>query len=127
MDSNGKEALRAADVALVKAGTGTLEALLTRTPMVVTYRSDPISFAIVRRMMHTKHIALPNILAGKELVPELLQDVVSPRRLADALVGEWIRFRARPDVMHEFDRIHESLLGGGADRAAEIVLSLMDR
>ena len=127
VESGSHEALRAADLVLVKAGTGTLEALLTRTPMVVTYLADPISFAIVRRMMHTSHIALPNILAGRELVPELLQDVVSPRRLAEALLGELRRCREESELMREFDKIHRSLLGGGADRAAEIVLSLLGK
>ena len=117
--------LRASDAALVKAGTGTLEALLTRTPMVVTYRSDPISFAVVKRMLHTEFLALPNILAGQELVPEFWQDIANPENLALALRDELNRARMDPAYFRRFAQIHEELSEADEDRAAEIVVSLI--
>ena len=117
--------LRASDAALVKAGTGTLEALLTRTPMVVTYRSDPISFALVTRMLHTRFLALPNILAGEELVPEFWQDVANSENLALALRDELNRAQVDPEYFRRFAQIHEELSEGGEERAAEVVLSLI--
>jgi lipid-A-disaccharide synthase len=75
--------LSASDVALVKSGTTTLEATLYRTPIVVMYRGAWWASIIARRMMTVKHISLPNNLAGKEIVPELLQYDANPQRIAE--------------------------------------------
>jgi lipid-A-disaccharide synthase len=75
--------LSASDVALVKSGTTTLEATLYRTPIVVMYRGAWWAAAIAKRMMTVKHISLPNNLAGKEVVPELLQYDANAARIAE--------------------------------------------
>ena len=85
---DGRVPLTACDAALVKSGTGTLEAMLLRRPMVVSYRLGPLAARLARRLLHTDFVALPNILAGRALVPELLQERATPQALADQLLNE---------------------------------------
>src|SRR6185295_1260424 len=68
------EALAAAEIALVASGTATLETALFKTPLVITYRQSPITWAIMKRMAYLPYIGMPNILAGERLVPEFVQD-----------------------------------------------------
>ena len=75
----------AADAAIAKSGTTTLEAALADTPMIVPYRVHPFTVWITRRLITVPHVSLVNLVAGRELVPELLQDAVTPGRLADAV------------------------------------------
>ena len=74
--------LAAADVAIVSSGTATVEAALIDAPMVVVYRVAPFTAWVVRRLARTRHFAMVNLLAGKEIVPELIQDAFTPGRLA---------------------------------------------
>jgi lipid-A-disaccharide synthase len=114
-------ALTACDAALVKSGTSTLEAMLLRRPMVVSYRLGPVSYRVVRRLLRTPHVALPNILAGRRLVPELLQDQATAEALAAALTAELDKARLQPEYLAEFERLHRLLRQGADARAAEAV------
>ena len=76
------DAFAAADVALTKSGTSTLELALAGVPMAVTYRVNPLTAAIVRRLIKVKYVAIVNLLAGQKIVPELLQADSNPARLA---------------------------------------------
>jgi lipid-A-disaccharide synthase len=76
---------RAADAALSKSGTNTLEAALAGCPLVVGYRAHPVSFALAKRLVTLPHVSLVNIVAGREVVPELLQDAMTGERLAEAV------------------------------------------
>ena len=78
--------LRHAAAALVKSGTGTLEAALEGTPFVTAYRTHPITYALARRLVRVPYVALANLVAGERVVPELLQDEVTPERLAGELL-----------------------------------------
>ena len=122
---NSLQAMIAADGVLVKSGTGTLEAMLLRRPMVVTYRLGPLTYRIVKALKSSEFVALPNILSGRPLVPELLQDAAQPERLAGALLAEMRRAREEPEYFDEFDRQHAILRRGASERAAEAVLSLV--
>jgi lipid-A-disaccharide synthase len=73
-----------ASALLVSSGTATLEAACAGAPMVVVYRMAPVSYAIARSLVKTRHIGLVNLVAGEEVVPELIQNEVSPGRLAEA-------------------------------------------
>jgi lipid-A-disaccharide synthase len=77
--------LRAADAALCKSGTTTLEAAITDCPLVVAYRTGRISFALAKRLVKVPHIGLVNVVAGREVAREFVQDDVVPERMADAL------------------------------------------
>lgn len=118
------QVLTACDVALVASGTVSLEALLCATPMVVAYRLSSISYPIIRRMVKIPHIALPNILAGEALVPELLQDAITPDALS-AAVEAWLEQPSRRAAfVGTSRRLHAELRGDAAGRAARAVLEL---
>ena len=122
-DTHATQALAACDLALVKSGTSTLEAMLTKTPMVVAYRLGALTFRLVRSMMYIDHVALPNILANNVLVPEFLQDDASPRALAEALVQQVSRDKT--ELHQKFAALHRTLKRNAAERAAETVLALV--
>lgn len=118
-----RTALAACDLALVKSGTGTLEAMLTGRPMVVGYRLGPWTYRLLRPLVSTPHFALPNLLAGERLVPELIQDAVTPERLADALLAVQAR---SADLRPRFAELGASLRRDAAGRAADAVLEIID-
>ena len=125
------ELLAAADVALVASGTITLEAALSGTPAVVAYRLAPLSYWWLRRAVKVPHVALPNLLLGERLLPELLQTEATPTALADAL-GAWLadpvrvaRYRERCAELRSTLRV-----GSGAAAVAAIerlLAGLLDR
>lgn len=119
-----RRALAAADLVLVKSGTGTLETMLTGRPMVVAYRVGPWTWRLLRRLVHSPWIALPNLLAGETLVPELLQEAATPEALAESLLRELADGGARRD---RFRELATELRTGAAGRAAEAVLELATR
>jgi lipid-A-disaccharide synthase len=79
------EAIRAADVALAKPGTVTLEVALLGTPLVVTTRVNPFTAWLIRRLVHVSSYTMPNLIAGRAVVPEFLQEEAEPDRIAEAL------------------------------------------
>jgi lipid-A-disaccharide synthase len=79
------DVLRAADVALCKSGTTTLEAAVAGTPCAIVYRTSPISYAIAKRLVKIEHIGLLNIVAGRTVAPEFVQEAFQPVPVADAL------------------------------------------
>ncbi|MCU0803628.1 MAG: lipid-A-disaccharide synthase [Burkholderiales bacterium] len=124
---HAQDALAAADVALVASGTATLEAALLRRPMVVTYKANRVSYGIAKRLVRIPYVALPNILAGEFLVPELLQDDATPENIAQALLnllGDSAVMEALPG---RFAQIHEALRQGTGERAAAALLPFLDR
>jgi lipid-A-disaccharide synthase len=127
LDGQARRALAAADVVLVASGTATLETALFKRPMVVAYRLGAITAFLLRSLglVKIKHFSQPNLLAGKELVPEFFQEAASPENLANAL-ARWLDEPAEVSrVQHEFEAIHERLRCDGADRAAAEVATLI--
>ncbi len=125
IDGRAHEAMIAADAVLVVSGTAALEAMLAKRPMVVAYRLAWLTHRIVTGLglLKVERYSLPNHLAGRELVRELMQDACTPAALADALEPFLQARRIDPDLLAEYERLHR-LLGGDADRhAAEAVLS----
>jgi lipid-A-disaccharide synthase len=114
-------ALAACDAALVKSGTSTLEAMLLRRPMVVSYRLGRLTYRVVRQMLRTPHVAMPNILTGRRLVPELLQDEATPQALASQLLAELDKAHGDPEYLLEFERLHRLLRRDADARAADAV------
>jgi lipid-A-disaccharide synthase len=121
------QVLAAADVGLIASGTATLQGLLHGLPMVVAYRLAPLTAFIVRDLglVKLQYFSLPNLLAGEPLVPEFFQDQVKPEPLADALHAALIDAPRREALQSRFLEIHEQLQGGGAGRAAELLLQLL--
>jgi lipid-A-disaccharide synthase len=117
-------ALAAADAVLTACGTATLEALLHKRPMVAAYRMAPLSWAVMSRLLRIPWVALPNILAGERLVPELLQDAVHPAALADARLDVLRDDAGRRELVRRFEALHRELRCSAAERAADAVLAL---
>lgn len=118
-------AMEAADVVIVASGTATLEAALLRKPMVITYRMSSLSWHILRHMHYQNYVGLPNILAGRGVVPELLQGQATPARVAETalrLLHDPVAVRY---IREEFAALHALLRRGAADQAAQAVLSCL--
>jgi lipid-A-disaccharide synthase len=125
-DGRAREAIAAADVVLLASGTATLEAALIKRPMVVAYRVAPFTRWLLEtfRLLRVTHFALPNLLAGRALVPEVLQDAVTPDRLGEETL-RWLDDRAASDALvAEFDRMHRALRRNASVQAAEAVMDL---
>lgn len=122
---NSSAALAAADVVLVKSGTVTLEALLYKKPMVISYIASPISFWIARRLVKLKYIGLPNLLADKPLVPEILQQDAKPEVLAKDLLAYFEDPQKSIALKAEYERIHRQLRLDASQTAARAVLELL--
>jgi lipid-A-disaccharide synthase len=128
LDGQARLALAAADVVLVASGTATLEAALSGRPMAVAYKLGFITAFLLRTLglVKIKHFSQPNLLAGKELVPEFFQEAASAENLAGAL-ARWLE---HPDlvaeVQREFAAIHLRLRCNGAERAAVEIGDLLE-
>jgi len=118
---DARRALTACAAAIVKSGTGTLEAMLLHRPMVVSYRLGELSYQIVRRLLRTPHIALPNILAGYALVPELLQHEATPEALAAGIEAQLLRVEEDPQYLETFVRLHQLLRRDADEQAGQAV------
>ncbi len=119
--------LIAADAVLVASGTATLETLLVRRPMVAAYRFNPLTAFLLRRlgMVKVRHFSQPNLLTGKSLVPEFLQEAVNGEDLGRALLQQLTDAPGRERLEAEFLKVHQQLRVGAAERAAEAILTLL--
>jgi lipid-A-disaccharide synthase len=124
VDRSADTVLAAADAALVASGTATLQTLLYGCPMVVAYRVAPLTALLAREMglVKVKHVSQPNLLAGEELVPEFLQEAVTPPALAAALKVALEDTGRRTLLQQRFRSIHLQLRQGGAAKAAQCIL-----
>lgn len=122
LDGRSHVALAACDAVLIASGTATLEALLYKRPMVVAYRLAPLTYWILKRMVKSPYVSLPNLLAQRLLVPELLQDAATADALAQTLLP-LIDNGAEQTV--GFDEIHRTLRRDASNQAADAVLSLI--
>jgi lipid-A-disaccharide synthase len=113
------DALRAADVGLVASGTATLEAALARCPHVIFYRVAMLTHWIVRRQLRLPWIGLPNVLAGRFVVPEFLQDEATPRNLAQAILNLYDDGATRRRLEELFGALADQLAADTGELAAE--------
>lgn len=122
LDGRSHDALAACDAVLIASGTATLEALLFKRPMVVAYRVAPLTYRILRRLVRSPFVSLPNLLAGTPLVPELLQEAAQPDEMSSLLAG---LLQGGEVQTERFDEIHRMLRRGASDEAAAGVLELI--
>jgi len=127
MFGHAQDALAAADVALVASGTATLETALMGTPMVIAYRMSPWSWRLLRHMGYQPWVGLPNILAGRFVVPEFLQDDASADNLAQALGNLCVDRQVQARLAEVFAEIHRTLRQGTAEKAAAAILPYLGR
>jgi lipid-A-disaccharide synthase len=123
---HAQDALGAADVSLVASGTATLEAALIKRPMVITYKVARSSWWIGKWLVHSPYVGLPNILAGKAVVPEILQDQATPENLAEALVKLYEDKDNAAAVAKTFTDIHLQLRRNNAEKAATAVIECLN-
>ncbi|MEL4015744.1 lipid-A-disaccharide synthase [Dryocola clanedunensis] len=124
LDGMGREAMVASDAALLASGTAALECMLAKCPMVVGYRMKPFTFWLAKRLVKTDYVSLPNLLAGRELVKELLQEECEPVGLAAAL-EPLLEDGAQSHQMHDtFRHLHEQIRCNADEQAADAVLEL---
>ncbi|MEO6137830.1 MAG: lipid-A-disaccharide synthase [Luteimonas sp.] len=128
LDGEARKAMTASDIVLLASGTATLEAMLAQRPMVVGYKIAPLTHAIVKGlgMLKVDSFALPNVLAGERVVPELMQHDCTPRQLADAVLA-WLR---NPDAMKalqpRFRGLHIQLQRDASTQAACAVSEFLE-
>ncbi|MBS3936246.1 MAG: lipid-A-disaccharide synthase [Sulfuritalea sp.] len=124
---HAEDALAACDGALVASGTATLEAALLKAPHVIAYRMSPWSWRLMKRMRYQPWVGLPNILAGRFVVPEFLQDDATPENLAQALGNLVLDDVVRERLSICFSAIHRQLRQDTAEKAAAAILPLLGR
>lgn len=120
-------AISAADLVVLSSGTATLEVLLLRRPMIVAYKLAAITFAIASRIVKIPYVALPNLLAGRQLVPEFIQHDLTVEKLREGIVGHMAVTGGHEALMQEFERIHKSLRLDASAQAADAVASLIEK
>ncbi len=125
VDGQSQTVMAAADVVLMASGTTTLEALLLKKPMVVAYRLAAFTYFIASRLVKSPYFSLPNLLAGEEMVPEVLQNDVRPEMLGP-LVLERLHDDAQAQVVERFTEIHKALKLNASERAADVLLTMIE-
>jgi lipid-A-disaccharide synthase len=125
LSGQAREALAAADVVLLASGTATLEAALSQCPMVVTYRMSGLSWWLVSRLVRTPFAALPNILGGRALVPELIQGDATAAAMAAALQSLLSDPETAQRQLQGFSVIHQALRRDFATSAASALVELV--
>lgn len=125
VDDTARNVITASDAVLLASGTVALECMLVKRPMVVGYKVNAITAWIARRMLKTEFVSLPNILAGRELVPERLQEACVPETLAQDVSGYLESDNGA--LMAEFTRLHEIIRCDADKSSAQAVLTLIGR
>ena len=120
------KALAASDMAVVASGTATLQTAFLEVPMVVVYKMSPLEFQIGKRIINVKHISLANILAGKDVVVELLQERANPGETIKELKKIMFDIEYRENMINQFKKIKGPFIGKKASqRVADIILEMV--
>ena len=117
-------AMKAADVVLLASGTTALEAMLLKKPMVVSYRLGALTYKLVSRFIKTPYVSIPNLLANKMLVPELIQDDASVDNLSRE-VAQAFEAQNASEMIDIFDQLHQQLALSSGDVAASAIVNLI--
>jgi len=126
VEGRSREVMTAADAVLLTSGTAALETMLCHRPMVVAYRMAPATYWLARRLVKTRWISLPNLIAQESLVPELVQDAVTPESLVETLLPWFENEQARTVLEQRFAALHAELQRGANERAATAITSLAE-
>ncbi|NTX54005.1 lipid-A-disaccharide synthase, partial [Myxococcus sp. CA039A] len=126
VDGRAPEVVGASDAAVVASGTAVLEAGLMQRPLVVIYRVSLITYWVGRLMLKVAFVSLINLLAGRRVVPELLQGEMTPERIADEVRRVWTPGAPREEMLKGLAEVRGRLgEAGAATRAAESVMELL--
>jgi lipid-A-disaccharide synthase len=122
------DVLSVSDAVIVASGTATLEAALFARPMVIVYKTSPFTYFLGKRVVKTKHIGLPNILAQKTIVPELMQEDFSGERVAYEVTQILTNQTVRDKMIRDLTAVRESLgKPGASQRTAELAWKMLER
>jgi len=129
LDKQSDVALAAADAVLVASGTASLETLLHRKPMVVAYKLHWLSYFLLFKLkvVKTRFISMPNIIAGREIVPELYQENCKPDLLAARLADYFDHPEQLESLNQDYEQVINELSGGDIQQAAAAVLELVEQ
>ena len=122
-DGQARDVMAASSAILLASGTATLEAMLVKRPMVVAYRVKPFTFWLAEKLVNIRTFSLPNLLAGRHLVPELIQDECTAERIAHQV--ETLLNSDNSALLSEFTRLHQLIRCNADHQAAEAVLELV--
>ena len=130
IDGNARQVLSAADAALLASGTAALEAMLCKSPMVVGYKMKALTYCLAKRLVKSKYISLPNLLADEMLVPEMIQEECTPALLAEKLAvyfsTEEAALEHRRVLIQRFTELHRLIQCGADQQAAQAVIDLLE-
>ncbi len=123
--NQSRDVIAASDVVLIASGTATLETMLLKKPMVVAYRLSALTYKLVRKMVRVEFASLPNLLAGRELIPEYMQEKAKPEVLA-AAVMDWLNQPEKCKLLYQqFAELHEKLHMHAPEQAANAVVNFL--
>lgn len=125
VQGQSQQVMAAADALILASGTTALEAMLLKRPMVVSYQAAWLTFKVIWAMLKVPYVALPNLLAGRELVPELLQENARPEAIARAVLRYFDEPGLAESVCTEFDGLHRQLRRDASETAAEAIVDLL--
>lgn len=130
IDGNARQVLIAADAALLASGTAALEAMLCKSPMVVGYKMKALTYCLAKRLVKSKYISLPNLLADEMLVPEMIQEECDPALLVEKLAvyfsTEEAALEHRRVLIQRFTDLHRLIQCGADQQAAQAVIDLLE-
>ncbi|HBD7470342.1 TPA: lipid-A-disaccharide synthase [Legionella pneumophila] len=125
IQGNAREAMSISDVVLTKSGTATLEAMLLKRPMVVAFKWSKLTHAIIAPQVKAPYIALPNLLAGKKLIPEFVQEKATVDSIAESILN-LLDSRNQSELIKEFTDIHHTLRQNANEKAALSILRILE-
>ena len=130
LDGNARAAMITAEATLLASGTAALEAMLCKSPMVVGYRMKPFTYFLAKRLVKTKYVSLPNLLADEMLVPELIQEDCNPTKLAEKLSlylsEDKSAVQNRHVLLQRFAELHQMIQCNADQQAAQAVIDLLE-
>ncbi|TNC82892.1 MAG: lipid-A-disaccharide synthase [Oleiphilus sp.] len=125
VNGRSREVMAASDLVILASGTAALEALLLKKPMVVSYRVSKITHTIMKWLLKVPFVSLPNLLADRALVPELLQDEAQPERIGHEAL-RLLEPATQAAMVKDFDAIHDSLSQNASESAADAIAELLE-
>lgn len=123
LDGQAREAMIASDAAILASGTVALECMLAKCPMVVGYKMKPFTFWLAKKLVKTKYVSLPNILAGKAIIPELLQNDCTPENIAKQILP--LLTGDNTVLKQTFLTLHQQIRCHADEQAAKAVLDVI--
>lgn len=123
IDNQSRQVMAASKAIIIASGTATLEAALIKRPMVACYKFKPVSYWIFKRMVKIAYFSLPNLVAGRAVIPELLQDELTPTNLFNQL--EQVMQQPAEVTQTAFTEIHQKLKQNAGEQAAQAIDELL--